>query len=120
MNKLKILFSLIIIVGITSFYVLDWNFNNRVNYMLDNYKQFAKTIINHNHNFAIRSLQSVSFKVDPNKPCSIWNFSVKNDSEKPRIVLDSKRFLYPAVIWGPNNQLIMFYQSIYLAIKLNR
>jgi len=38
----------------------------------------------------------------------------------PQIPLDPDRFLYPGLIGGPNNQLVGLWESIYIAIRLNR
>ena len=53
--------------------------------------------------------------------CSDWAFPTKFEKIKhPKIILNSDRFLYPGLIWGPNNQIIGLKNSIYLAIMLNR
>nr|XP_026696581.1 uncharacterized protein LOC100180315 [Ciona intestinalis] len=39
---------------------------------------------------------------------------------KPRVSLDPNKFLLPWLLWGPNNQLVGFRESVFLAIKLNR
>ena len=53
--------------------------------------------------------------------CSDWAFPTTfKEIKHPKIILNSNRFLYPGLIWGPNNQIIGLKNSIYLAIKLNR
>jgi len=54
--------------------------------------------------------------------CKLWMSSCVDWSKQiePRIKLDSKRFLYPAVFNGPSNQVIQFWQAVYAAIRLNR
>ncbi|CAG5100503.1 Oidioi.mRNA.OKI2018_I69.XSR.g17028.t2.cds [Oikopleura dioica] len=39
---------------------------------------------------------------------------------QPEYNLDRSRFLVPILIWGPNNQIRGFIETIFLAIKLNR
>ena len=53
--------------------------------------------------------------------CSDWAFPRKfQEAKHPKINLNSEKFLYPGLIWGPNNQITGFKKSIYLAIRLNR
>ena len=40
--------------------------------------------------------------------------------DRPQIKLDPDRYLYPGIVYGPNNQIVGLIQSIYIAIKLNR
>jgi len=53
--------------------------------------------------------------------CTLWkipsNLAISRD---PQIKLNPNLFLYPGMTGGPNNQIKGFYQSIYLAIQLNR
>nr|XP_039264992.1 uncharacterized protein LOC120340713 [Styela clava] len=44
-----------------------------------------------------------------------WTMTVK-----PKFVLNSKRYLFPILTNGPNNQLDGLWESIFLAIRLNR
>ena len=53
--------------------------------------------------------------------CSSWEIPSNWKSENnPLIKLDPKRFLYPGLLYGPNNQITGFKETIYLAIRLNR
>ena len=53
--------------------------------------------------------------------CSMWKFPEHFEATyDPLIKLDRDLFLYPGLVGGPNNQIRGFYQSIYLAIRLNR
>ncbi|XP_076815081.1 uncharacterized protein LOC143461157 isoform X2 [Clavelina lepadiformis] len=53
--------------------------------------------------------------------CSTWRKPLHNVSAlSSQITLAPDRFLYPGLIWGPNNQVIGLFQSIYVAIRLNR
>nr|CAB3263285.1 uncharacterized protein LOC108950060 [Phallusia mammillata] len=49
------------------------------------------------------------------KQPNLWDIDLE-----PQIKLDSTKFLYPGLIWGPNNQIVGLWQSIYLALRLNR
>jgi len=44
----------------------------------------------------------------------------KGKVESPQILLNPDRFLYPGLVWGPGNQMVGLWQSMYLAIRLNR
>ncbi|CAK8689385.1 uncharacterized protein LOC143459949 [Clavelina lepadiformis] len=53
--------------------------------------------------------------------CSLWEeptYKVSNLSSQ--ILLDPDKFLYPGLINGPNNHIYGLWQSVYLAIRLNR
>ena len=53
--------------------------------------------------------------------CKFWKYPNQVEfNGSSFFTLDPKRFLYPALIWGPNNQIKGLQQSVYLAIKLNR
>ncbi|CAK8689387.1 uncharacterized protein LOC143459947 isoform X2 [Clavelina lepadiformis] len=53
--------------------------------------------------------------------CSTWRKPLHNVSAlSSQITLAPDRFLYPGLIWGPNNQIVGLFQSIYVAIRLNR
>ncbi|XP_076813384.1 uncharacterized protein LOC143459948 [Clavelina lepadiformis] len=53
--------------------------------------------------------------------CSTWRKPLRNVSAlSSQIILAPDRFLYPGLIWGPNNQIVGLFQSIYVAIRLNR
>nr|XP_026691833.1 uncharacterized protein LOC100187397 isoform X2 [Ciona intestinalis] len=60
-------------------------------------------------------------KTEPSKEdkCRVQDY---NDisSIQPRIKLNPNKFLLPSLVWGPNNQLLGFLDSIVVAIKLNR
>ena len=53
--------------------------------------------------------------------CSFWSYPAEVKTfENPRIKLDPTRFIYPGIVWGPNNQVIGMVDSTLFAIKLNR
>ena len=53
--------------------------------------------------------------------CSLWEIPSNWKSENnPLIKLNPERFLYPGLMYGPNNQITGFKETIYLAIRLNR
>ena len=53
--------------------------------------------------------------------CSMWEFpKLFGATYDPLIKLDRDLYLYPGLRGGLNNQIKGFYQSIYLAIRLNR
>ena len=53
--------------------------------------------------------------------CEFWKYPYRVEfNGSSFLTLDPKRFLYPALIWGPNNQINGLQQAVYLAIKLNR
>ena len=73
------------------------------------------------------SLQAVVNKVRSSsarivtRNCTMWQFPDQLQSfDQPRIILDPNRFLYPGLIWGPNNQINGLMHTIYLSITLNR
>jgi len=53
--------------------------------------------------------------------CSFWKHPSRVEfNGSSRFHLDSNRFLYPALIWGPNNHIKGLRQAVYISIKLNR
>ena len=53
--------------------------------------------------------------------CKFWKYPYQVEfNGSSFFTLDPERFLYPALIWGPNNQIKGLQQAVYLAIKLNR
>ena len=55
------------------------------------------------------------------RDCTLWQFPDQLQSfNRPRITLHPNRFLYPGLIWGPNNQIEGLMHVIYLSISLNR
>ena len=67
------------------------------------------------------STSTASIKKNLNSNCTLWRFPSEVDTDRtPRLQLDPNRFLYPGLIWGPNNQIKGLQQAVYLAIKLNR
>ena len=53
--------------------------------------------------------------------CTMWHFPDQIKTYKyPKIILDPKRFLYPGLANGPNNQINGLINAIYLSIVLNR
>ena len=63
----------------------------------------------------------ISSMINETQDCSEWAFPATfKEIKGTQIVLNSDKFLYPGLIWGPNNQIIGLKNSIYLAITLNR
>ena len=63
----------------------------------------------------------ISSMINETQDCSAWTFPATfKEIKDPQIVLNSDKFLFPGLIWGPNNQIIGLKNSIYLAIALNR
>ena len=53
--------------------------------------------------------------------CALWQFPDRvQKNEKPTIILNSNRYLYPGLVGGPSNQAIGLLDAVYLAITLNR
>jgi len=74
-------------------------------------------------------LQTKDLKVDSKVPANIpdvsncsWHCQFTNWSNEiiPVIKLDPGRFLYPGLVYGPNNQICGLHDAIYLSIRLNR
>ena len=58
---------------------------------------------------------------EKSRNCSFWSYPAEVKTfENPRIKLDPTRFIYPGIVWGPNNQVIGMVDSTLFAIKLNR
>ena len=63
----------------------------------------------------------LAVSVSSKSNCEFWKYPHRIEfNGSSFITLDPKRFLYPALIWGPNNQIKGLQQAVYLAIKLNR
>ena len=54
--------------------------------------------------------------------CFLWKIPEENSegNKKPFVILNPKKFLFPGLWGGPNNQVTGIKEAVYLAIKLNR
>lgn len=55
--------------------------------------------------------------------CTSWLLSKRDvtyRSARPMMQMDPNRFLYPYLVFGPNNQMAELWSSVYVAIRLNR
>ncbi|XP_078495031.1 uncharacterized protein LOC108950060 [Ciona intestinalis] len=67
------------------------------------------------------TLDNTDFVKTANPTCASWRTEINwSKPVKPTIQLDPGKYLYPGLIWGPNNQIVGLWQSMYLAIRLNR
>ena len=72
-------------------------------------------------NVPIKSSTSGVASVPPPFDCSDWTLpDINKINEKSSISLDPEKFLYPGLLWGPNNQIMGLKHAVYVAIRLNR
>nr|XP_018670283.1 uncharacterized protein LOC108950060 [Ciona intestinalis] len=67
------------------------------------------------------TLDKTDFVKTASPTCASWRTGINwSKPVKPTVHLNSEKYLYPGLIWGPNNQIVGLWQSMYLAIRLNR